>query len=651
MSSVASSYKKQNGTLSISKDNREVSWIQTGAAAPTIRLLVADISNLQQTPEKSPKVSIKIFTQTAGANKPEDFTFSLTSATTARADQAAITKILRQEIENIRARKQQPVASATVPDDPGAPPAAFAIAQALAVSTGSNDSAFTDAKLLANSELQRSLLQSNVDLKQRFMQALTDKPDNISTHQFASQFWVTRVHLLREHAVSRGQTQGSYNVLSEVKPKNVDGTNRLNLSKEQIQLIFKQHPLVKKVYNESVPAMNEMEFWSRFFVSRLIKKLKGEKITENDPTDPKLDRYLSLGDGADVPVQLDGAHIPRFIDLEGNEQNHSQKRGNAPDMTMQPNNHEKVPILRVLNSMSEKMMADTATAKGEVHGPVGLDEETFNEIRLRDLQKDSLDNRIMLNIKDQKRFHTTEGGDHRSKEAIIYARQNPQNVLATISNESRSLTRFNSLHSGLDLEEALGINDDSSSEDEQHHQKRTLHIGSKSGRAAATKQIVGAIRQKRAQTDDYSAPPGSFAPVPFENTDLTIEIRDSLALTHSTTIEFLHYFWSVFHSGDPERAGEAQNMIGALDKSLDRIKANAKQAEAGRRAYIDRLNAQLEEHFRRSGKRKKLDLRQAPGGAEAVNAMMAPTVRAIKEASDRFREEYELQISQSKAVS
>ena len=44
------------------------------------------------------------------------------------------------------------------------------------------------------------------------------------------------------------------------------------------------------------------------------------------------------------------------MDIEGNEQNLSQKKGNAPDLTMRPTRTENVPIIKTLNSLSLKLV-------------------------------------------------------------------------------------------------------------------------------------------------------------------------------------------------------------------------------------------------------------------------------------------------------
>ena len=154
------------------------------------------------------------------------------------------------------------------------------------------DAWYDDGRLKSDVDLQHSLLKENPLLSKTFMESLRTKPDSISTSQFTAQFWSSRIHLLRAHAIDKNQSRGAYNVLSTIKPKADENTIKLSISKEQIQLIFSQHPLVKRVYDENVPRLSESAFWSAFFQSRLFKKLKGERISEDDPTNPILEKYL-----------------------------------------------------------------------------------------------------------------------------------------------------------------------------------------------------------------------------------------------------------------------------------------------------------------------------------------------------------------------
>lgn len=517
--------------------------------------------------------------------------------------------------------------------DGGGASAAMTIAQTVAKD---KEDGYDDAKLLVDIELQRSLLNTSPALRQRFDQAVRDKPDTITLGQLSNQFWATRVHLLRSHAVEKSQGAGTYNVLSVVKPKNEGGQFKLNMSKEQIQLIFAQHPLVKKVYNENVPGMSEGDFWSRFFNSRLVKKLRGEKITDVDPTDPKLDKYLNLDDAADDAPHLVMSSVPHFLDVEGNEQNHSQRLGNRPDMTMRPNTNDKVPILRVLNRMSEKMMADVPPSDGSRHGPIGLDEETYKELQLRDLQRAADDNRIVLNVQDQSQFFSAGQGVHTSSSAATYAKRTPAQVLAIMQQEFNNITAGQGHKAGIDLHASIGVEDDSSSDEEATADKK-VRVGSKSSRTAATLQITKAIRKRHLHNDDYLSSQVTPASEQALKLGLSEQVFDNLTMTHNTTVEFLHYFWAVYYSGDPERANEVAKLIETLDKSLDRLKAVENTAESERTSIIDRTKREIESITQRTGKRRKFDPNSVKGGGKVVKRIVEPLVRAIEAATKQYK--------------
>ncbi|KAF1812242.1 hypothetical protein P152DRAFT_507581 [Eremomyces bilateralis CBS 781.70] len=640
--SVATSYKKQDGSLILSADRKSITWTPTaqGASNAPIVLSVAEISNLQQTPATSAKVSTKVVVQKPNQTTPENFVFTFTSPN-ARNEQSTITESIRKAIEASKSQNGAGDGASTAAAGPPGDGQSGAMAFAQTVSsTPRTDPLYDDARLATDANLQRSLLHANAQLRQRFNESLAEKPEGITMSQFSAQFWSTRVHLLRAHAVGKSQSHGVYNVLSEVKPKNVDGTARLNLSKEQIVLIFKQHPLVKRVYDESVPPMQEKDFWSRFFVSRLCKKLRGEKITEIDSTDKDLDKYLNQDEYSTQRRDLE-PHVPHIIDLEGNENDITLEKGNRPDWTMRPQDHDRVPILRVLNRMSEKMMTEVAPSDN-LYDPVGMDEETFNQLRLRDLDANGADNRIILNIKDQRRF-LAAGVSHVSKEAARFAKMQPQQVVDNLRAEFGT--------EPFDLNAALNVRPQSDEDSDEEDDPRPLkdRIGSRAGRTAATNDMIGTIRQRRNYTDVLPSGMDSanFGAVPLTDTGLSQDIIDSLLITHNTTIEFLHYFWVVFHSGDADRAGELQKLVETLDKSLDRIQMIADRAEQERGSRVAALQKQEEERMRRKGRRGQVNVGAIKGGAAVVNQLLAPTKRAIDAARVEFEAALRTQLSKA----
>ncbi|KAE8377740.1 hypothetical protein BDV26DRAFT_262850 [Aspergillus bertholletiae] len=613
--SGSAAYKKKDGTLTMSQDCQSISWIPAaGGATGTITLPVAQITNLQQTPASNPKVMLKIFVLPPNApeNSPEQYVFNFTAGTNARTEADAIKDALSAAIQAAKTAQAAP----TPPPAP-ATGEGMSTAMAFASAVSSKSTWDDDKRLKGDVELQQSLLKSDPNLQRMFMESLHTKPDTLTAGQFMSQFWSTRIHLLRAHAIERSQTRGSYNVLSTLKPRVEDNVTKLNISKEQIQLIFNQHPLVRRVYDENVPKLSEAQFWSRFFQSRLFKKLRGERLSETDATDAILDKYLQADEHGNLPRD---AHVPNFLDLEGNEVNNSQRRGNRPDLDMRWSAPDKVPIIRTLNSLSEKIMANVAAADGDPHAPAGMDEDTYNEIQLRDLLGDEEANLVPLNIRDQSRFFSAQTKDSEDEQNRLFAQQDPEKILSDLRREiDQNLPDDGTAPLGRLVEP------DEFGDDEK---KNNQQPGSRASLQKSSGQILDAIRDRRAQTD-VSSTTGTYG--------LSSSLYDRLTLTHATTTEFLHQFWQAFLSGNPDRAGELSSLVDSLHRAMERIKAVTQDAEAERQVEVDRRKRHAREVLEATGKKPRLNLTSIQGGEKAVHQLMGPTIQALETAQAKYK--------------
>ena len=594
--------------------------------------------DLRQTPVDRPKVMLQIFAQTPGTSTPEPQVFQFTSKTSARAEADAFKDFLGKSIQAIKAI----VAPSAVPGN-NTTSAAMAIANAVSSGprAGQEAAAWSDDMLLRSDErIQKSLLESDPALKNTFLETLRTKPESLSTSQLTSQFWSTRTHLLRAHAIEKSQSRGQYNVLSTIRPVMVDDKPLLSVSKEQIQLIFSLHPLVKRIYNENVPQnFPETEFWSIFFVSRIFKRLKGEKITEDDLTNKHLDKYLSLDEDTERAKRLMAAHIPHIIDVEGNEVNHSQRKGNDGDITMRPSS--KVPILRTLNALSEKLMSHVAPNDVDPSLPIGIDEETFNSLALHDLRGDPEENQRTLNIRDQSRFFSSGKQFGSSADALLFAKQNRTQVISTLRADLRNVG------SNQSLETTIGVDPDSDSDDEGSPIQD--HVGSKLSIAAATKQILAAITQQRDQREDLTASSSGLSTLQtaLSTCGLSATVFERLSLTHATTMEFLQQFRSAFLSGDSNRADELAKLVETLDRAMDRMKAVADAAETERQPELNRLKQEAREQFKATKKKIMPDLDGVKGGAKMVNQLFAPAIKSIEIASQSYRDALRNQTAES----
>ncbi|KAI9726482.1 MAG: RNA polymerase II transcription factor B subunit 1 [Chrysothrix sp. TS-e1954] len=532
-----------------------------------------------------------------------------------------------------------------------------------------------DEKLNPEIELQRSLLRSSPSLSRRFAEALRERPADISQKQLARQFWAQRQHLLRAHTIELEQKRAAYNVFSQVQPRHAEGVTKLNITPEQVEDIFRQHPVVRRAYDETVPGKfrNDMGFWSAFFVSRLFKRLKGERIMDSDPTDAVLDKYMNsmatpsnakapAADDTSKGQQAAEQHIPHFMDLSGNEQHHSQKLGNRPDFLMRPSRADKVPILHILNNMSEKIMAHVAPADGDPHAPIGMDEETFNELRLKDLQAEEGDDRMILNIRAQDGITGTsaEERDRPSAEALAYAKQDPSVALQTLSSDLSSALHPNTheldLVSSTGFSHAMdgdddGASDSSASSDSDDPKSapskptNTFHTTLR----AAQAQIQSLIAQHLTSNSSTTA---TILPSP-----LPTDTQTNLTLTHHTTNEFLHYFWTTFLSLSlpnpatsastsnkaltPQQSSDLNALISTLSKSLDRISAAVSSAEAEKQERIKKLRKEAAEKQQRLANKRKVkweEMGEAGTGGQEVSWLMNACVGAVNVARERYGE-------------
>lgn len=603
----------------ISDDRKSVTWTPAAPGVSDVNIKVADITNLQQTPPTSAKVMLKILVKTSESSEPVAHTFHFNAPNEPRKEADLIKDTLSKLISTQKAEEE---AKLLKPNGVSGSSAAMAIASAVASKPSGAPTWYDDNQLKNDFELQQALMRKDPMLLMTYEEARRTKPDTITNTQFNAQFWSTRVNLLRAFAVESNQQRGAYNVLSAVKPRQEDGELKMRISKEQIQLIFNQHPLVKRVYDENVPKLDEGAFWSRFFLSRLFKKLKGERIVESDSTDPTFDRYLSATNGDILEKRLEAAKIPHLIDIEGNEENQGgNKRGNRQDFTMRPSSYDKAPIIRTLNSLSEKIMENVAQTDGDSYGPAGMDERTFNELALRDLQGDPEEHRIMLNYKQQESSLRANKAEI-SEEAKLYAQQDPVEIITSLTAELSTANLKRDNIGGLDLQNGIGINDASDTEDED--QPKQPHVGSKSSLKEAQKQVFDEIKYQRSRIhgDD---PKSSLS-------GLSQSLFDRLTLTHATTTEFLHHFWNIFLSGDPDKAGELAKLVETLHRASDRINAVAKDAEVERAKAIEEHKRKIREYYEKTGKKAAFRPDAIGGGSKVVLEMMQPTTAALEKA-------------------
>lgn len=561
---------------------------------------------------------LKIFEEGQNGGDPVAYLFHFNTSeakTEASAIKDVLSRLLAAKVNDAAASKAAPTKSDSGPtSNAGGSSGSATMAFASAANSQQTTRWFDDQQLKADIALQQSLIEKDKNLNRTYRSALETKPESLSVGAFNSQFWSTRINLLRAHAIESSQKKGAYNVLSTVKPRTVDGELKLNISVEQVQMIFAQHPLVKRIYDENVPKLSAADFWSRFFLSRLSKKLRGERVTENDAPDSIFDNYNASDNLRNIASKITQSNVPHVIDIEANEENQGGfKSGNAKDIEMRP--RANIPLVQTLNSLSEKIMANVAPSDAEAGDGYS---KAQDELALRDLLGDSKETRIMLHVKEQNKFFGKQDSEP-SSNAKVFAKQDPQTVVAKMQ---RSLSMFQENETaGVDLQAAIDYDD----EDEEEDDDRTSRSGTRLEITEAEKDIINGIAQQRAQKYGHS----SDAAKPM---GLSSHLADECTITHATTIEFLHQFWVTFLSGDAERAAELQQLAESLQRSVNRINATGDQADKEREEIIRQRKQEIREHFERTGKKIRWKSDMVGGGRPAVMKLMQPTLDALGKA-------------------
>lgn len=486
---------------------------------------------------------------------------------------------------------------------------------------------FDDNHLVMDLELQTSLLRKDTELHQTFRDAIANKPETITNAGFNKQFWSTRTNLLRAYAIEVNQQRGAYNVLPTMKTKATQDAEtgqesfQMAIDKNQVLQIFNQHPVVKRAYDENVPKpLDESEFWSRFFLSRLCKQLKGERVADTDRRDPIFDKYDASEDAIAYASRIGAQHVPRIIDVEGNEENQGGvKSGNSKDIEMRP--RRNVPIIQVLNATSEKLLSNVAPTDRDPEQATSTDDATWREVTLRDLEGNAEENRVKLNIKEQSGFFLDQNSASSTPDKV-YEKQVPSEVLRGVSSDLATLRMKRG--GGVDLRSGIGIDDESDGEDSG---PKKAHVGSEASRKAAQRQILDGLSQSRAEQYGHSS--DELTPM-----GLPQDLTEKAKLTNATTTEFLKHFWNAFLSGDPDRAQELEAHVESLKRSEARIGALAEEAEQVRKARVDEQKAANVAHHRATG--TMLRLKHVGGGREPMLTLFGATLGALAKAQSLY---------------
>ncbi|SCV02814.1 LAMI_0H03202g1_1 [Lachancea mirantina] len=558
--SGAAVFKKVSGILAINEEVSpvEIVWRSTDGDK-THKIALDTIDKLQATPNTSEKMMLRLVGKSETTKKvkdnesndvkpaPPSHVFSFNNRTVMdnikETLQTIIARYKDEEIYEEKKRKESsmgPALSETAP----------------LINTSTLDDSLSREKLLTNLKLQQSLLRENKKLMKVFQETVINS--GLPPHEF----WSTRVPLLRAFALTTSQRTGPYNVLSTIKPvASSDNKVNVSVSREKILTIFQTYPIVKKAYDDNVPKnFREQEFWARFFSSKLFRKLRGERIMQNDRGDMIIDRYLTLDQEFDRKDDELLLHpVKKLIDLEGNIQDDPQRRGNRPDFTMIPGIDENgssdgvIDILKGMNRLSEKMIKSLENEYSRSHlSADDLDREERDELAYSDLEDDEVASYTELHLK---------------RRIMIERKTNlAQNV---DSNKANGKVNDEDVKKGIDtLVNGL-----------MNHIELSKVTTDGNANSVANSKIVKAVKTNAKQvrnTNESVFIGGHSGTKVLDNseepkTPLPPDLLESCRALHGTCCEFVKHFYIHFQSGEPRQAGTVRKLYNYLIKCTEKI--------------------------------------------------------------------------------
>lgn len=557
--SGAATFKKVSGIITINEDASpaELTWRSTDGTN-THMIVLDTIDKLQATPATSEKMMLRLICKVNESKKQKDeagneiipkpatHMFSFNNRTVMDNIKITLQQIISRykdiEIDEERRRKETPESQQQQQ-----------IAVAPLINTAKLDDSISREKLLTNLKLQQSLLKHNKDLMKTFQETV------INFGLPLEEFWSTRIPLLRAFALSTSQKVGPYNVLSTIKPV-ASSENKVNvdLSVSKIQSIFQNYPIVKKAYNDNVPKnFKQQEFWARFFSSKLFRKLRGEKIMQNDRGDVIIDRYLTLDQEYDRKDDETLTHpVSKYIDIDGNTQDDPVRQGNRPDFTMQPgidingNNDGTIDILKGMNRLSEKMIMalETEYSRANLEQEVDNDDEERADLEINDLLETYVADYALIHLKTSTKNRLSETGTLNGND--------PTESLSSNEITDSIKNAIDDLINKLDLGKVLP--DGNVISEINQRVISAVKVNAKQTKHNNIDTMVGAFVGNKSTENEAKS-------------DLPVDLLESCRILHSTCGEFLKHFYIHFQSGDQKQSSKVLKLYKHLKDCVEKL--------------------------------------------------------------------------------
>ncbi|ORZ03165.1 hypothetical protein BCR43DRAFT_38191 [Syncephalastrum racemosum] len=543
-------YKKMEGTLMVTP--KRVAWRQNGSADLNPSFNYKQITGLQQTPEGSSKVLLRISAKPASDQNapPKDHTFHFVSPKALTEREA-----IKSQITELLVRQRSATGTPSAPSTPASPAVVQTPNIASSSSRASTPASTSNSPMTgtpsASSPIpgspqswrqeefntRRQLLASSRELHTLHME-LVMKGKTVSEEEFWSSPYVKRIRQkLKKTAVSReGKQKGKSSKMVELMPGQQEGADvKYTLTSQIIHNIFNEFPSVKRAYDLNVPdKLSEQQFWKRFLASEFFHRTRTGARSQMAPYDDIFDRCMQEEDEENSRApDLRMEDIKRAIDLTATQEDHVDS-GNAPDFTMRPGQDAKVlPLIRRFNRHAMRVL-ETPSKRNDRE-----EDDIIKEIDITDLREEKPAERITLDIQDSRRYFESQSGKN---DAIKVTEKDATELLASFK------TIF---------------------QDWQPDLTKPVMKPRVADKACLT--LTKAIKRKVRHDERAMGPDARLPP----------QLQAKVQNYHSATNEILRHFWASY---EPYRADKNLRMMDSLRKQqkekLNEIRTAANSLDA-----------------------------------------------------------------------
>ncbi|CAH1757808.1 23767_t:CDS:10 [Entrophospora sp. SA101] len=254
------------------------------------------------------------------------------------------------------------------------------------------------------------------------------------------EFWELRKNLLRDQDARTNQQRGCSSTMPHLRPVTEDGGEaKINITPQLIREIFDEYPRVEAAYKLYVPErLSEQEFWKQYVQSKFNDRNRA--VTSNGSQGDEI--FDKCWVETEKDLNQDSGHVRKKLkistlrDLNATQEDHIELEM-MPDITMRPSQNKVLSLLRRNNRHSERVLeiSTREKSKKDKNYVEEKKEDYINELLLEDLCDEQSNQRLLLDIRDQREYFATQLTEASSDVDLLNSTLNLNESIETLKND------------------------------------------------------------------------------------------------------------------------------------------------------------------------------------------------------------------------